>query len=102
MGCTAQTTTRHAFARQSDVQPDESDPKHERHRLELKAKVGEGAFCAVYRGAFDGSDAAVAVKVLRPLGGASGGTYEEARRLFFREAQMLRRCQHRCAWGGLD
>ena len=101
MGCTAQTTT-HAFARQSDVQPDDADPKHERHRLELRSRLGEGAYCTVYKGSFATRVVPVAVKVLRPLGGASGGTYEEARRLFFREAQMLRRCQHRCAWGGLD
>ena len=86
----------HAFTRQSDVQPDEHDPRHDRHRLELKAKVGEGAFASVYRGNFDTRTEAVAVKVLRPHGGGSGGTFEEARRLFFREAQMLRRCQHRC------
>ena len=53
-------STTPALLRPSDVQPDEKDPQHECHRLELKSRLGEGAYCAVYKGTFDTRAEAVA------------------------------------------
>jgi hypothetical protein len=52
-----------------------------------------GAFATTYKGSYGGD--ACAIKVLSPAGGAGkAGPDSEAQRLFFREAQLMKRCQH--------
>ena len=56
----------------------------------MLGKVGQGAFGTVYKGNYDGK--VVAIKVLTAEG--SGSDAESAKRMFFREALALQKCNH--------
>ena len=71
-----------------------------KHKLSIHGKLGRGTFGSVYKGVLGGYTGNVAVKVLdKPEGDM---TEAEAQRLFLKEAQILEKCKHRCAfWLGV-
>ena len=61
------------------------------HKLQVLGKVGQGAFGTVFRAIYDGQ--VVAVKVLTADG--NGPAEQDAKKMFFREALALQKCQHK-------
>lgn len=66
------------------------DPEKLKHRLQIISKVGKGAFGTVYKATFDGQ--LVAVKVLSTE--KTGPEFNDAKKLFFKEAHVLQKFQH--------
>lgn len=68
----------------------EGEAAHSKHKVQLKKRIGTGAFGIIYKGTFDGD--VVAVKTISSSAGGRGTSAEV--RMFFKEASMLRQCQH--------